>query len=59
MAVSDLVLLEADHTRFSGVLDRLRKDANAKVVFLIDKNGRLVSSVGRLIPQARTAAVTK
>ncbi len=26
--------------------------------FLIDKNGRLVSSVGRLIPQARTAAGT-
>jgi hypothetical protein len=48
MAVSDLVLLEADHTRFSGVLDRLRRDANAKVVFLIDKNGQQLASSGDL-----------
>jgi predicted regulator of Ras-like GTPase activity (Roadblock/LC7/MglB family) len=46
MAVSDLVLLEADHTRFSGVLDKLRKDANAKVVFLIDKNGQQLAHSG-------------
>ncbi|HJQ98401.1 MAG TPA: roadblock/LC7 domain-containing protein [Candidatus Polarisedimenticolaceae bacterium] len=46
MAVSDLVLLEADHTRFASVLDRLRKDANAKVVFLIDKNGQQLAHSG-------------
>ena len=46
MAVSDLVLLESDHTRFSGVLDKLRKDANAKVVFLIDKNGQQLAHAG-------------
>jgi predicted regulator of Ras-like GTPase activity (Roadblock/LC7/MglB family) len=46
MAVSDLVLLEADHTRFSSLLDRLRKDANAKVVFLIDKNGQQLAHSG-------------
>jgi predicted regulator of Ras-like GTPase activity (Roadblock/LC7/MglB family) len=46
MAVSDLVLLEADHTRFSGVLDRLRREANAKVVFLIDKNGQQLAHSG-------------
>lgn len=48
MAVSDLVLLEADHTRFSSVLDRLRHEANAKVVFLIDKNGQQLAAVGDL-----------
>jgi threonine dehydrogenase-like Zn-dependent dehydrogenase len=46
MAVSDLVLLEADHTRFTSVLDRVRKDANAKVVFLIDKNGQQLAHSG-------------
>ena len=46
MAVSDLVLLEADHTRFASVLERLRKDANAKVVFLIDKNGQQLAHAG-------------
>ena len=30
MAVSDLVLHEADHQRLAAVLDRLRQDANAK-----------------------------
>lgn len=46
MAVSDLVLLEADHTRFTTILQRLRQDANAKVVFLIDKNGQQLASAG-------------
>jgi len=48
MAVSDLVLLEADHTRFASILDRLRHDANAKVVFLIDKNGQQLATAGDL-----------
>lgn len=48
MGVSDLVLLEADHSRFSSILQRLRQDANAKVVFLIDKNGQQLASAGDL-----------
>ena len=48
MAVSDLVLLEADHTRFASILDRLRHDSNAKVVFLIDKNGQQLATAGDL-----------
>src|SRR5262245_12553528 len=48
MPVSDLVLLEADHARFVATLDRLRKDANAKVVFLIDKNGQQIATSGNL-----------
>jgi predicted regulator of Ras-like GTPase activity (Roadblock/LC7/MglB family) len=46
MSVSDLILLEADQTRFASVLERLRHDANAKVVFLIDKNGAQLAAVG-------------
>jgi predicted regulator of Ras-like GTPase activity (Roadblock/LC7/MglB family) len=46
MAVSDLMLHEADHKRLSAVLDRLRLDANAKVAFLIDKNGQQLALAG-------------
>jgi len=48
MAVSDLVLHEADHKRFTAILDRLRKDANAKVTFLIDKNGQQLAVAGQV-----------
>jgi len=48
MAVADLVLHEADHRRFSAILDRLRKDANAKVAFLIDKNGQQLAVAGKV-----------
>jgi predicted regulator of Ras-like GTPase activity (Roadblock/LC7/MglB family) len=46
MSVSDLILLEADQTRFTSVLERLRHDANAKIVFLIDKNGAQLAAAG-------------
>ena len=48
MAVSDLVLLEADHSRFMALLQRLRQDANAKAVYLIDKNGQQLASAGEM-----------
>lgn len=48
MAVTDMILLEADHGRFSALLDRLRQDANAKAVYLIDKNGQQLASSGSL-----------
>jgi len=48
MAASDLILLEADHARLAAVLDRLRQDANAKLVFLLDKNGQQVALAGEL-----------
>ena len=47
MAVSDLVLHEADHRRLAAILDRLRQDANAKIVFLIDKNGQQLAASGQ------------
>jgi predicted regulator of Ras-like GTPase activity (Roadblock/LC7/MglB family) len=48
MAVADLVLLEADHGRLVAVLERLRQDANAKLVFLLDKNGQHLALSGDL-----------
>lgn len=48
MAVTDLVLLEADHARFMTVLERLRQDSNARVVFLIDKNGQQIAALGEI-----------
>src|SRR5258705_6627976 len=47
MAVSDLVLHEADHRRLAAILDRVRQDANAKIVFLIDKNGQQLAASGQ------------
>ena len=46
MALSDLILLETDHTRLTSTLERLKGDSNAKVVFLIDKNGQQFASAG-------------
>jgi len=48
MAVSDLVLHEVDHRRLTAVLDRLRRDANSKVTFLIDKNGQQLAAAGNV-----------
>ncbi len=43
-----LVLYEDDHRKILEVADRLVDDANAKAVFLVDKNGQLVSESGEL-----------
>jgi predicted regulator of Ras-like GTPase activity (Roadblock/LC7/MglB family) len=44
---SQLVMYEEEFTRINAVCDRLTKDANAKVVFLVDKNGQLISAAGQ------------
>jgi predicted regulator of Ras-like GTPase activity (Roadblock/LC7/MglB family) len=48
MALLDLVLLESDHARIVAVLDRLRQDANSRLVFLLDKNGQQIALSGDL-----------
>jgi len=48
MAVADLVLLESDHARLVGVLERLRQDSNSKLVFLMDKNGQQMALSGNV-----------
>src|SRR4029453_4931304 len=44
---TQLVMYEEEFTQISAVCDRLTKDANAKVVFLVDKNGQLISASGQ------------
>jgi len=41
-----LVLHEEDFHRFEEALRRLRQDANARAVFLIDKNGQQIANTG-------------
>jgi predicted regulator of Ras-like GTPase activity (Roadblock/LC7/MglB family) len=48
MAVADLILLEEDHARFTDILEKLKEEANAKVVFLFDKNGQQLCSAGEV-----------
>jgi predicted regulator of Ras-like GTPase activity (Roadblock/LC7/MglB family) len=41
-----LVMYEEEFRKISGVCDRLTRDAGAKVVFLVDKNGQLIAASG-------------
>jgi len=46
MAVPQLVMYEEESQLINVVLERLNREANAKVVFLVDKNGQLISASG-------------
>ncbi len=46
MAVPQLVMYEEEAQLINVVLERLNREANAKVVFLVDKNGQLISASG-------------
>jgi len=41
------VIYEEEARRLSGICERLTRDASAKVVFLVDKNGQLITSAGQ------------
>jgi predicted regulator of Ras-like GTPase activity (Roadblock/LC7/MglB family) len=43
-----LVLYEEDHARLTAVAQRLVADANAKAIFLVDKNGQMITEAGEL-----------
>jgi predicted regulator of Ras-like GTPase activity (Roadblock/LC7/MglB family) len=45
---TQLVLYEEDHRKIAGVLARLVRDANAKGIFLVDKNGQLIAEAGEM-----------
>ncbi|MBE0425810.1 MAG: roadblock/LC7 domain-containing protein [Nitrospirae bacterium] len=46
MTGSDLVMYEEEFLKIEEELQKLRRQANAKVVFLVDKNGQLIASAG-------------
>jgi len=48
MMDQQFVLYEEDHRRIVGVIGRLVREANAKGVFVVDKNGQLIAEAGEV-----------
>lgn len=48
MPTADLVLHEEEYQKIREVITRLRSECNAKVVFLVDKNGQQIAAEGEL-----------
>src|SRR5262244_646772 len=48
MTLPDLVLYDEEFQKIREALQRLRQDANANVVFLVDKNGQQIAAIGDL-----------
>ncbi len=46
MTGSDLVMYEEDFRKIDSELQKLHQQSNAKVIFLVDKNGQLIASTG-------------
>lgn len=46
MPASGMVMYEEEFHQITKILERLVKEANAKVVFLVDKNGQLIANEG-------------
>ena len=51
-----LVMHEEDFRKIKDVITRLRSDANAKLVFLVDKNGQQIASHGEMEVDATSLA---
>jgi predicted regulator of Ras-like GTPase activity (Roadblock/LC7/MglB family) len=43
---SNFVMYEEELQQINAVLEKLLRESNSKVIFLVDKNGQLISSVG-------------
>ncbi len=43
---SSLVMYDEEYKRISSVIEKLLREANAKVIFLVDKNGQLIAATG-------------
>ena len=48
MAAPDIVMYEEEFNRIKQIIAKLRIDANAKVVFLVDKNGQQIAAQGEI-----------
>jgi predicted regulator of Ras-like GTPase activity (Roadblock/LC7/MglB family) len=46
MSTEQMVMYEEEFQEINEVMGRLLNEANAKVIFLVDKNGQLISGVG-------------
>jgi predicted regulator of Ras-like GTPase activity (Roadblock/LC7/MglB family) len=48
MASPQLVMYDEEFKQINIVIEKLLREANAKVIFLVDKNGQLISGVGEV-----------
>jgi len=48
MAAPDIVMYEEEFNQIKQIISKLRVDANAKVVFLVDKNGQQIAAQGEI-----------
>ncbi len=48
MASPQMVMYDEEFKQINIVIDKLLREANAKVIFLVDKNGQLISGVGEV-----------
>ena len=46
MSTVQMVMYEEEFQKINEIMSRLLQEANAKVIFLVDKNGQLISGVG-------------
>jgi predicted regulator of Ras-like GTPase activity (Roadblock/LC7/MglB family) len=46
MANPQLVMYDEEFKQIQAVIEKLLREANAKVIFLVDKNGQLIAGVG-------------
>lgn len=46
MSGYQMVMYDEEFKELNDVIERLLKDSNSKVIFLVDKNGQLISGVG-------------
>jgi predicted regulator of Ras-like GTPase activity (Roadblock/LC7/MglB family) len=45
---TQLVMLDEDYRKIMAVIERLVRDANAKGIYVVDKNGQLVAEAGEM-----------
>ena len=48
MTASDMIMYEEEYQRIKAIISKLRLESNAKLVFLVDKNGQQIAAQGDL-----------
>jgi predicted regulator of Ras-like GTPase activity (Roadblock/LC7/MglB family) len=48
MANPQMVMYDEEFKQINAVIEKLLREANARVIFLVDKNGQLISGVGEV-----------
>src|SRR6266571_3205318 len=48
MANPQMVMYDEEFKEINAVIEKLLREANAKVIFLVDKNGQMISGVGEV-----------